>query len=65
MHEESAMLFDLGHEKAAGALKGKDEGLILFSEAPGENISLGQGLAQSAFIPQAALKEDHHALPAP
>jgi hypothetical protein len=47
MDEESAMI---GHEKAAGASKAKDEGLILLSEAPGENVSFGQGLAQRAFI---------------
>jgi NAD(P)-dependent dehydrogenase (short-subunit alcohol dehydrogenase family) len=39
-----------GHEKAAGASKAKDEGVILLSEAPGEDVSFGQGLAQRAFI---------------
>jgi hypothetical protein len=47
MDEESAMI---GHQKAAGASKAKDEGVILLSEAPGENVSFGQGLAQRAFI---------------
>ena len=39
----------IGH-KAAGASEAKDEGVILLSEAPGENVSFGQGLAQRAFI---------------
>lgn len=30
--------------------KAKDEGAIQLSEAPGENVSFGQGLAPRAFI---------------
>jgi hypothetical protein len=62
MDEESAMI---GHEKAAGASKAKDEGVILLSEAPGESVSFrsGGGAARVHLI--GSLKEDRHALHAP
>ena len=40
----------IGHEKAAFASKANDEGVILLSEAPGENVSFGQGWRSARSI---------------
>ena len=53
------------HERAAGASKAKDEGVILLSEAPGENVSFWSGVGAARVHLIGSLKEDRHALHAP
>jgi hypothetical protein len=49
-----ALLKELNSRIVAGAGISPDDLMILLSEGPGENFSFGQGLAQRAFISQAA-----------
>jgi phenylpyruvate tautomerase PptA (4-oxalocrotonate tautomerase family) len=47
-----ALLKELNQRIVAGAGISPDDVMIQLSEAPGENFSFGQGLAQRASIPQ-------------
>jgi phenylpyruvate tautomerase PptA (4-oxalocrotonate tautomerase family) len=47
-----ALLKELNQRIVAGAGISPDDVMIQLSEAPGENFSFGQGLAQRAAIPQ-------------
>jgi len=49
-----ALLKELNQRIAAGAGISPDDVMIRLSEGPGENVSFGQGLAQRAFVSQAA-----------
>jgi len=49
-----ALLKELNARIVAGAAISPDDLMIQLSEGPGENFSLGQGLAQRAFVSQAA-----------
>lgn len=49
-----ALLKELNARVVAGAGISPDDLMIQLSEGPGENFSFGQGLAQRAFISQAA-----------
>ena len=49
-----ALLKELNARIVAGAGISPDDLMIAIAEAPGENFSFGQGLAQRASIPQAA-----------
>jgi phenylpyruvate tautomerase PptA (4-oxalocrotonate tautomerase family) len=58
-----ALLKELNQRIVAGAGISPDDVMIQLSEAPGENFSFGQGLAQRASIPH--LNDDGSVLPAP
>ena len=49
-----ALLKELNARIVAGAGISPDDLMIQLTEAPGENFSFGQGLAQRAFVSQAA-----------
>jgi len=49
-----ALLKELNARIVAGAEISPDDLMIQLTEAPGENFSFGQGLAQRAFVSQAA-----------
>ncbi len=49
-----ALLKELNQRIAASAGISPDDVMIRLSEGPGENVSFGQGLAQRAFVSQAA-----------
>ena len=49
-----ALLKELNARIVAGAAISPDDLMIQLSEGPGENFSFGQGLAQRAFVSQAA-----------
>jgi phenylpyruvate tautomerase PptA (4-oxalocrotonate tautomerase family) len=49
-----ALLKELNARSVAGAAISPDDLIIQLSEGPGENFSFGQGLAQRAFVSQAA-----------
>ncbi len=49
-----ALLKELNARVVAGAAISPDDLMILLVEGPGENFSFGQGLAQRAFVSQAA-----------
>ena len=49
-----ALLRELNARIVAGAAISPDDLMIQLSEGPGENFSFGQGLAQRAFVSQAA-----------
>jgi hypothetical protein len=49
-----ALLKELNARIVAGAAISPDDLMIQLSESPGENFSFGQGLAQRAFVSQAA-----------
>ena len=49
-----ALLKELNQRIAAGAGISPDDVMMRLSEGPGENVSFGQGLAQRAFVSQAA-----------
>jgi phenylpyruvate tautomerase PptA (4-oxalocrotonate tautomerase family) len=49
-----ALLKELNARIVAGAAISPDDLIIQLSEGPGENFSFGQGLAQRAFVSQAA-----------
>ncbi len=49
-----ALLKELNQRIATGAGISPDDVMIRLSEGPGENVSFGQGLAQRAFVSQAA-----------
>src|SRR2546428_5963778 len=51
-----ALLKELNQRIAAGAGISPDDVMIRLSEGPGENVSFGQGLAQRAFVSQAACR---------
>ena len=49
-----ALLKELNARVVAGTGISPDDLMIMLSEGPGENFSFGQGLAQRAFVSQAA-----------